>query len=148
MPAVGTLLRTSAKVAGLLLALALLPSTARAQCNHAAGRAVHGDLGGFVPVSRHAKNDTEKAENRKPAAPDKTPAKHRPCQGCFDCGQNPASAPTSTAGGFEILDLLELASLPLENLSCSAWAGHSPNLNRQQPVYSIKHPPRLLCQSI
>ena len=140
MPSTAALLRISVWAAGLLLALSLLPSSAHAQCNHPFGRAFHGDIDNYVPVSRPAKNDTEMAENRKPA---KTPAKPVPCQGCLDCGQNPASAPTSTFSGFELHDLLSSVAGALECDPSSRRAEHEPSMNLQQPVFAITHPPRV-----
>src|SRR5262249_675443 len=66
MPNCLAFLRICLRTAGLLLALSLLTSSAHAQCNHASGRAFRGDFDSFVPVSRSAKNDAERAENRQP----------------------------------------------------------------------------------
>jgi hypothetical protein len=133
-----TIFRSSLKAAGLLLVLTLLPSAARADCNHASG---YGDYGGYVPVSHHAKHDTEKPEDRKPARP-------QTCQGCFNCGQHPANAPSSTTTGFEILDLLATSATGAECDPHSAYAQYSPQLTIQQPVFAIEHPPRAFASSL
>jgi hypothetical protein len=136
---VGAIFRATAKAAGLLFTLILLPGPAQADCHHASGHADYGDYGGYVPVSHHAKHDTGKPQDRKPA----TPAKPPPCQGCFNCGQTPTSAPTSTFSGFELHDLLVLMASALDCDPCSRRAEHEPNASRQQPVFTITHPPRV-----
>jgi hypothetical protein len=129
--------------AGAAMALAALPAPAQAQCNHLSPRWLD-SAGHFVPVAKKPiaaateKSHGDRLTKKQPGRPAKPP----PCQGCFNCGRNPANSPTTLTSGVQILELLCASTLSLQFLPFAEPVQTSSIGELLEPIFEIEHPPR------